>query len=316
MPDSADPLGWMGASDLAAGATITVVHGVDGATVLKAFGARGAPALPATRMEEAWGEDVARPWAAIAAIGERVVVVEPNGYVGAGAVVLRQASQGGLAVAVYWNVNMLTDVEIAENGAVIGGINDMQPHGGERFRELAGPLGLPGPDLDPLDAVAWGLRAQAELAGLSLTEDLWQHLQTQPCAYHLLPPLPEQHPTRHTWHQEVAPLAGAAVAADHGVVTELTWQAASQAAGAAGAAERPEVASALANRAFDDTADLAARRAFLGAGSELVLWRMLYAATNPDAPSALLDVLADASFLLDTESFANLLARARTHLSA
>jgi hypothetical protein len=316
MPDSADPLGWMGSSDLAAGATITVVHGVDGATVLKAFGARGEPVLPAARMEEAWGDDVPPPWAVVAAIGERVVVVEPNGYVGANPVVLRHASQGGLAVAVYWNVNMLTDVEIAENGAVIGGINDMQPHGEARFRELAGTLGLPGADLDPLDALAWGLRAQAELAGLSLTEELWQHLQTLPCAYHLLPPLPEQHPARHTWHQEVASLAGAAAAADHGVVSELTWQAAFQAAGAAGAAQRPEVASALANRAFDGAADLAARRAFIGAGKELVLWRMLYAATNPDAPSALLAVLADASFLLDAGSFANLLARARKHLSA
>ncbi|CAM3603583.1 DUF6461 domain-containing protein [Occultella aeris] len=316
MPDSADPLGWMGASDLAAGATITVLRGVDGATVLRAFGARGTPVLPATRMQEAGSEALPRPWAVVAAIGERVVVVEPNGYVGVNPVVLRHASRGGLAVCVYWNVNMLTDVEIAENGAVIGGINDMQPHGAKRFRELAGPLGLPGPDLDPLDAIAWGLRAQARLAGLSLTAELWQHLQNQPCAYHLLPPLPEQHPTRRTWHQEVAPLAGAVVAADRSIVTELTWQAMSQVAGAVGAEQRAEVASALANRAFDGAADLAARRAFLGAGNDLVLWRMLYAATNPDAPSALLDVLADASFLLDPGAFASLLARVRTHLSA
>ncbi|WP_163543673.1 DUF6461 domain-containing protein [Occultella kanbiaonis] len=316
MPDSADPLGWMGASDLAAGATITVVRGVDGATVLEAFGARGTPVLPATRMEEAGGEDWPRPWAVIAALGDHVVVVEPNGFVGTNPRTLGPASRGGLAVSVYWNVNLLTDVEIAENGTVIGGIRDTQPHGSERFRELTGPLGPLGHGAGALDALAWGLHAQAQLAGLSLREEVWQHLRTQSCAYHLLPPLPEQYATRHTWRPEVASLADAAVAADQGVVSELTWQAASRVAVAVGAAQRPDVASALANRAFDGAADLAARRAFLGAGNDLVLWRMLYAATNPDAASALLDVLADASFLLDPGAFASLLARARTHLSA
>ncbi|TDE94266.1 hypothetical protein EXU48_12625 [Occultella glacieicola] len=314
MATTVGPLGWMESSDLADGATITVLRGVDGGAVLKAFGAMGTPVPPGTRMQEASGGDLPLPWAVVAAVAGRVLVVEPNGWVGTNPVVLRRASPGGLAVSVYWNVNLLTDVEIAENGAVIGGINDTQPHGADRFRELVAPLGLPGSGVEALGAVAWGLRAQAELVGLSLTQQLWQHLRTQPCAYLLVPPLPEQYGNRHTWHQDVATLTAAAVAADAGLVRELTWQSAGQVAAAAGAGQRAEVVSTLANRALDASADLAARRAFLGAGNEIVLWRMLYAATNPDAPTALLGVLADASFLLDDAAFADLLARVRAHL--
>lgn len=110
-------------------------------------------------------------------------------------------------------------------------------------------------------------------------------------------------------------LAPAGIAADEPRVRELVWQAAGAAAAAAGADARPEVASSLASRSLDAQAQLVARRALLDSGPELVLWRMLHAATNPDAPTALLSVLGDASFLMAPQSFDALLAQVRSALA-
>lgn len=309
---------WLDDSDLADGVAITTVRGVGVEQVLAAFGAHGQPLLPTDPIIEAaaWSEDGPRPWAAFAVVPGGVIVVEPNGFAGTLTPVLSAATAaGGLGVVVYWNVNMLSDIEVAQDGVVVGGINDMEPHGTDRFRELVSALGEPGDDLDPDDAIAWGLRAQAELVGVELTEELWSRLQSTPCAHLLLPPLPEQHPGSLSWHSEVHKLAPAVIAADEPRVRELVWQAAGAAAAAAGADARPEVASSLASWSLDAQAQLVARRALLDSGPELVLWRMLHAATNPDAPTALLSVLGDASFLMAPQSFDALLARVRSALA-
>lgn len=106
------------------------------------------PADP-TFQARVWGTD-AVPWAVLAVVEGGVLVVEPNGFAATQAAVLGPASQGGLAIAVCWNVNMLTDVEIAEAGVVVGGIGDTQPHGAERFAELVAPIGIPDDGLSPL----------------------------------------------------------------------------------------------------------------------------------------------------------------------
>lgn len=180
---SSDP-DW--AVDAFEAATITAIGGTSLDTVLAAFGAGGAPVLPSEHVDAPWTGGEQPAWAVIAPVGEGVIVVEPNGYVGTDLSVLEQASQGGTAVMVYWSVNYDTEVEIAVDGEVVAGIVGGQPHGIERLPQLTEQIGAPPEDL--VEQLRWGIEAQQELTGAWLTSELWAELEARPTAYSLTPP--------------------------------------------------------------------------------------------------------------------------------
>ncbi|GMA32068.1 DUF6461 domain-containing protein [Litorihabitans aurantiacus] len=175
---------WITATELADAATITVVRDGDLTRVAEAFGAHGEPfAASDPSVWELVDDGVPLPWGVVAALEGGVVVIEPNGWVGSTPEVLASASVGGLAVAVYWNVNMLTEIAIVEDGVALGGISDMQVHTGARFDEVVRDVRPVPSDPDPIDAVAWGLEAQAALARPVVDGALWSRLADLSTAY-------------------------------------------------------------------------------------------------------------------------------------
>lgn len=58
-------------------------------------------------------------WVAVLPVDGAVLAVEPNGYRGASAEVLRLASARGVAASMYWNVNAVTRLSFARHGELL-----------------------------------------------------------------------------------------------------------------------------------------------------------------------------------------------------
>lgn len=119
--------------------TITVVVGLTVMEVLEAFG--GDPAVPLLSQEETWEHDYDdAETVALFEFPGGVVAVEFNGYEGRRAEVLRRASARGRAASMYWNINTVNSLSLAEAGVVL------------YSEEVRGTVEVDGPALAPLFA--------------------------------------------------------------------------------------------------------------------------------------------------------------------
>jgi hypothetical protein len=111
-------------SGLADAGCVTVVRGLEAAGVVAGFG--GDPTGPATPVDPAEppiGGDIV----VVGTVGDAVVAVEYNGFLGSRPEVLRVVARGGLAVSVYWNVNALTRFSYALDGEVVTAFETLFP---------------------------------------------------------------------------------------------------------------------------------------------------------------------------------------------
>lgn len=108
---------WVRHSPIGEAATLTVVPGADVAQVLRVFGADPAAPVSMTEMRETWR--AGRFWVAVLAVEGAVLAVEDNGFQGTRAQVLRALSQRGRAASMFWNVNAVTRLSLAEHGEIV-----------------------------------------------------------------------------------------------------------------------------------------------------------------------------------------------------
>lgn len=127
---------WVRHSPIGEAATLTVVPGADVAQVLRAFGADPAAPVSMTEMRETWR--AGRFWVAVLAVEGAVLAVEDNGFQGTQAQVLRALSRRGRAASMFWNVNAVTRLSLAEHGEIVASFEPWL----DRVAELA-PAVLP-----------------------------------------------------------------------------------------------------------------------------------------------------------------------------
>ncbi|MBL7501418.1 hypothetical protein I6A84_03075 [Frankia sp. CNm7] len=109
---------WVRRSSLVEAATITVVRGTtDTAAVVRAFGAD--PAAPRLLREVHGTYDPAVYAVAVLAVDGAVVAIEDNGFEGSRPETLRALSQYGRVGSMFWNVNALTQLSLAEGGEIL-----------------------------------------------------------------------------------------------------------------------------------------------------------------------------------------------------
>jgi hypothetical protein len=70
------------------------------------------------------GDDLVRqrsidPWVAVLDVGGAVLAIEDNGWQGSTTPVLTRASASGRAASMFWNVNAVTRLSLAERGEVV-----------------------------------------------------------------------------------------------------------------------------------------------------------------------------------------------------
>ncbi|ABW11019.1 conserved hypothetical protein [Parafrankia sp. EAN1pec] len=127
---------WVRHSPIGEAATVTVVPGADVAQVLRAFGADAAEPVSMAEMRETW--QAGRFWVAVLAVEGAVLAVEDNGFQGTQAQVLRALSRRRRAASMFWNVNAVTRLSLAEHGRIVA---SFEP-GLDRAAEIA-PGALP-----------------------------------------------------------------------------------------------------------------------------------------------------------------------------
>lgn len=111
---------WIRRSPLSQAATVTVVTGATVEQALRAFGAD--PDQPESVDDIQRDLSLRRaidPWITVLDGGDAVLVVEDNGFRGTDAAVLRNASAGGRAASMFWNVNAVTRLSFAEAGQLL-----------------------------------------------------------------------------------------------------------------------------------------------------------------------------------------------------
>jgi hypothetical protein len=190
--------------DLREAACVSYVHGIDDATMIRAFG--GDPADAAPRSAREVGDELAGlrydeiPHVLLVApAGEWLVGVEHNGFQGSRPEVLRGASAGGTAVSVYWNVNGTNRFTYATGGRTTVGFDMRRPddrHGADPEAVAAHLDGLPfGRDGD---AYAAGLALAERLTGVRLTgallEGTFRQAVLRPVPQDLVPESMVGHP--------------------------------------------------------------------------------------------------------------------------
>ncbi len=127
---------WVRRSPIGEAATVTVIPGADITRVLRAFGADATTPMSMAMLRETWR--AGRFWVAVLAVEGAVLAVEDNGFQGAQAQVLRALSRRGRAASMFWNVNALTRLSLAEHGRIVA---SFEP-GLDRAAEIA-PAALP-----------------------------------------------------------------------------------------------------------------------------------------------------------------------------
>jgi hypothetical protein len=278
---------------LAEASTITVVRGASVDEVLRGFGADPARPQPMTGMQEDLGID---PWVSVLEVGDVVLAVEPNGWQGAQSPVLRAVSRGGVAASMYRNVNAVSRLSFAVDGAVPA---SFEPG----LDDAPGALGdvLAGLEFGDYEHV-WSkaLTAIERFTGHGLDEQDMAELLAADVGYAILPRLPELHPVVRTdlrgWHA-LGDLTETVAALPDDRLRVLAWRVAQRVVARQGMADDPEVARALTERRLDGEAARRARGAQLRGRSEPHwLWMTVHAATNPNPLAAALGALQAASY--------------------
>lgn len=143
---------WVRKGALEVAATITVVTNATVEEVLRGFGAD--PERPESLDDLSTAHEHLQ-WVAVLPLGSAVLAVEENGYQGAGKPVLEAISRRGRAASMFWNVNALTRLSLAENGAVLAAFEPgLEPI--PAFHEL----------LDDLDLDDYRRRVEKGLVGV------------------------------------------------------------------------------------------------------------------------------------------------------
>ncbi|MEV4386123.1 DUF6461 domain-containing protein [Micromonospora sp. NPDC049580] len=158
---------WIRRSPLSQAATVTVVTGATVEQALRAFGAD--PDQPESVDDIQRDLSLRRaidPWITVLDGGDAVLVVEDNGFRGTDAAVLRNASAGGRAASMFWNVNAVTRLSFAEAGQLLAAF---EPWGRDEYPpEVAAALA--GIDFAELgDRSEKGLVAVARFTGRGIT---------------------------------------------------------------------------------------------------------------------------------------------------
>jgi hypothetical protein len=309
---------WVGKSVLGDAATVTVVAGRSSEEVLRGFGAD--PAAP-TSLAGLQQEMTLDPWVAVLSDGDHVLAVEFNGYQGAGRPVLEAVSRGTRAASMFWNVNALTRLSFARDGAVLG---SFEPGLESPPDDPAAVAALDGLDLeDYRDRTGKGLVAVERFTGRGIREEDLARIAQADVAYRILPLLPalyteERLPDGSRRWPGQGPLG-----ADTDLLAtlpdprlrELAWWAAGEAVAHAGMAGHPAVAASMSARALTPEAELLARESQrTGRGEHHWMWMALHRATNPDPLGAAIGAL-DAARYAAGGGAADLLDRARRQLT-
>ncbi|WP_225726145.1 MULTISPECIES: DUF6461 domain-containing protein [unclassified Nocardia] len=150
---------WVENSSVYEAATFTLVTGLTAHEVLEAFGADPTAPVPIDTLTE--------QWVAVLETGSVVLAVEDNGFRGSTEAVLRRLSRKGKAASMFWNVDAMSYLGLAENGRILA------------YFEPGDPEGQTNPELaevfDGLDFThrieAKGLTAIARFVGHTITED-------------------------------------------------------------------------------------------------------------------------------------------------
>ena len=160
------------------GATVTVTIGATLDQVLLGF--RANPLLRPSndpydgllRLLEIPSQDSERPG---------ILVIEPGDFRGSEKAVLEALSHNGRAASMFWNVNAVTTLSVAENGELLDAF--------EGWDEATHPAVLAlfqGLDLhDYQDKVARGLVVIERFTGCTVTEDLVLQMEAMPAGYRL-----------------------------------------------------------------------------------------------------------------------------------
>lgn len=111
---------WIHRSPLSQAATVTVATGSTVEELLRAFGADPdrPEAVPAIELDLHARRSV-DPWVAVLDTPEAVLAVEYNGFHGSHEPVLFAASARGRAASMFWNVNAVTRLSLAERGRLL-----------------------------------------------------------------------------------------------------------------------------------------------------------------------------------------------------
>lgn len=268
------------------GATVTIASGISVDELISAFG--GDPSLPAVRRAP-WEMD---QMLLVGALGDGIVAIEPNGWEGNRAEVLRRASAHGRAASVYWNINAVKRFAAAENGVVLDQIEYWSELKSPRLLELAEDL-----DRDTsADSVARGLVVAERFTGVALTQAFAIELENAGRGYDLLPQLPDHHPFVEHGDYTFGSLLdqkSALLAATDQELRDITWGIVGEIVKHYGV-EDPDVAATLQSRSLSPEAVLRARQSqvFSSAPTGLphIPWLTFHSATNPDPLAALLAV--------------------------
>ncbi len=306
MPGSAaaDTARWTTTGPLDPGATITLVADRGADEVLAAFGGGddriGAPVPLSSTLENL------DPHLCLTGLGSHVLAVEMNGWQGSRPAVLGAVAEHTRAASVYWSANHSETLNLAERGRYLGGVElcvDQVADDSEFGRLLRG--------VDRTDYARLrehALAAAARFTGVSVTPDALAALLAADVAYPLLPLPAEYYESISSWSAVVRPLADAAAWVPADRLRAASWELVGRAAGTAGTVD-PDVAASIAGRAPNAAAIRRARLAelerFRGDGR---IWRVLYAAGNPDPRSALIRAAEEAEFLLPPPAHRELIA--------
>jgi hypothetical protein len=313
---------WVRHSVLGDAATVTVVTGMTVDDVLRAFGAD--PAQPESLVEIS--EDTLMvqsldPWVTVLDAGTAVLAVEFNGFQGSYAPLLRRASAGGRAASMYWNVNAVTRLSLAEGGRLLASFEppavvDSDPAVAEA---------LAGLDFeDYRNKEGKGLVAVQRFTGRGITEGDLALIKDADIAYRIVPDLPELYPYR-----ELSPGMGelpgmlplgqettdVLLALPEPALRDFAWWCAGEAAYYASRAHDRDVTESIAARALTPSAHDRARRAQLSGGEHQWLWLALHRATNPDPRAAATETLTAARNVAGSHA-AELVTHARAWLAS
>ncbi|MEV4706107.1 DUF6461 domain-containing protein [Actinoplanes sp. NPDC049316] len=160
---------WVRRSPLAMAATVTVITGATADQALRAFGADPRRPEPIDAiLRDLSLQSSHDPWVTLLDTGAAVLVVEENGFRGTRPEVLVAASSGGRAASMFWNVNALTQLSLAERGRLLAAF---EPWGREDVpAEVA--AALDGLDFaEAGDRVEKGLVAVERFTGTRITPD-------------------------------------------------------------------------------------------------------------------------------------------------
>jgi hypothetical protein len=218
---------------------ITVATGISPEAALLAFGADpDAEPVALAELEE--------PSVSVVPLNGAVVAVEDNGYEGSRREVLRPLSRAGRAAGVFWNVNYVMKVSVAEGGRLLGAFDPFGPD--QRWGDdpaVIAPL-IADLDFDEGDRVALGMVVVERFTGVRVTQDMLDGLDR---AY-VIEPVLDDPPAYELWwhsplHRSNPPLAAEINRLPRPDLRRLAHRAALEAVAATDLGDHPAVQAAI-----------------------------------------------------------------------